>query len=138
MDYFPDDFRIRYPEFEDTTTYPDERVELFIADAQDDIGTDETHWGGVTRYTRAIGLLTAHYLVTGTATASGDTSPLQAIESRKVGDVTIKHTVGAKTTPKSAYEDRLKSTAYGQEFLALRRRSFVGVIVTPDYAGVAG
>lgn len=125
----PDDFRCRYPEFEDSTEYSDARINLFIADAQDDIGADEGHWGSTVRYDRALAALTAHMLVAGEASESGDYSPLQAIASKSAGGVKIAHVQSSKTAPKSTYENMLKSTTYGQNFLAMRRRTFVSVSV---------
>lgn len=124
----PDDLRLRYPEFEDTTEYPDERMDLFIEDAVQDIGDDFSHWGSEHRYLRALAALSAHYLTVGYTSEYGDNSPMQSIQSKKVGEVSITHSIG-KTAPKSTYEDMLKATLYGQEFLALRRRSFVGIMV---------
>lgn len=131
MTYTPDDLRCRYPEFEDTVEYPDNRIELFIYDAQDDIGTDESHWGGTVRYSRALAALTAHLLVTGSNSEAGDINPIQAIASKQAGGVKVAHVQSAKTSPKSTYENRLQATTYGQDFLALRRRSFVSAMVVP-------
>lgn len=131
MEYTPDSLRCRYPEFEDTTEFPDERIEMFIADAQDDIGIDETHWGGSVRYTRAIAALVGHMLVLGTKSEYGDTGPSQAISTKKAGSVSVSLMQGT-TSPKSHYETRLASTTYGQDFLALRRRSFIGLVVIPE------
>lgn len=130
MEYTPDDLRCRYPEFEDTTEYPDDRISMFIEDGQDDIGLDEGHWGGIPRYKRALSALVAHYVVVGTASESGDYNPLQAIQSKSAGDVKITH-VTAKAGPASTFENRLMATTYGQEFLSLRRRTFVSAIVVP-------
>lgn len=129
MVYTPEDLRLRYPEFEDTTEYPDNRLEMFIEDAQDDIGTDSGHWGTETRYKRALAALTAHLLVTGFNSEAGDINPIQAIASKQAGDVKIAHVQSSKTAPKSTYENRLQATTYGQDFLALRRRTFVSTMV---------
>lgn len=129
MTYTPAELRSRYPEFADIVDYPDARIQLFINDAQDDIGTDESHWGSTVRYTRALAALTAHMLVLGTNSEAGDINPLQAIASKKAGDVQIAHVQSSKTAPKSTYENRLQATTYGQDFLALRRRTFVSTMV---------
>ena len=129
MEYTPDELRCRYPEFEDTTEYSDARIEMFIGDAQDDIGTDESHWGNIVRYTRALAAITAHLLVTGANSEAGDINPIQAIASKQAGDVKVAHVQSSKTAPKSTYENMLQATTYGQTFLALRRRTFVSTMV---------
>ena len=39
----PADFRLRYPEFGDSTEYTDARIEMFICDAIDDIESSISH-----------------------------------------------------------------------------------------------
>ncbi len=129
MEYTPVDFRSRYPEFGDTVEYTSARIELFIEDAQDDIGKDEGHWGGEVRYKRALGALTAHLLVFGTNSEAGDVNPLQVVASKEAGDVKIAHVQNSSINPKSIFESNLQTTTYGRNFLALRRRTFVGTLV---------
>ena len=64
-------FRTRFPEF-DEPSFPDPRVQLFINDSVEDIGSDESRWCG--KYDRAQAYYTAHLLTLGTKTEAGDTS----------------------------------------------------------------
>ncbi len=127
MVYTPDEFRCRYPEFADTTEYPDNRIQLFIEDAQDDIGLDADYWGGPQRYSRAIAALTAHMLVVGIASEYGDYSPMKDVIIKQAGDVKVHHADTGRT-PQSVYEDGLMATSYGRTFLAIRRKQFVTVL----------
>lgn len=130
MTYTSDELRTRYPEFADTTEYSDDRIDLFIADAQDEIGTDATRWGTTHRYKRALAALTAHLIVMGTNSEYGDYNPMQAISQKSAGEVKV-HLLTGGTSPKSDYEAQLKATVYGQTFLALRRKSFVTIMTVP-------
>jgi len=124
----PVDLRLRYPEFEDTTEYSDVRITLFIEDAIDDIGTDETHWLSTYRYNRALSALSAHYLVMGTASEYGDSSSKYPVIQKTAGGVSVSFS-GLAGASRSDFIKRLSSTTYGQEFLALRDRTFVGSLV---------
>ena len=63
-------FRARFPEFTDTTEYPDTRIEIFIEDAQlVYMGADEKRWSG--KYDYAQAHLAAHLLVSGEASEAG-------------------------------------------------------------------
>lgn len=129
----PSDLRLRYSEFYDQEEYTDDKIQLYIDDAVDDIGEDETHWGTLTRYDRALSALTAHLLVLGSNSEYGDINPYQPIMAKKAGDVEVTHR-STKAVNQTIYQERLSSTTYGQDFLAIRKRSFVGVIVTPGWS----
>lgn len=132
----PDEVRIRYPEFEDNTEYPDARIEMFLMDAVDDIGAEPAHWGNEYRYNRALMALSAHYLVLSTASEYGDISPKYPVIQKTAGGVSLSYS-GLAGAAKSDYIKRLSSTTYGQEFLALRGKTIVNsIIVTQNGTGL--
>ena len=132
----PDDLRTKYPEFADNTEFTDSRIEMFICDAIDDIGTLASHWQSEYRYNRALTALSAHYLVLATDSAYGDTSAKYPIIQKTAGGVSLSYS-GLAGASKSDYIKRLSSTTYGQEFLALRARTFVNsFIVTQSGDGM--
>lgn len=119
------DFRTRFPEFSDDTEYPDARIQLFLDDAAEDIGTDEDRWCG--KYDRAQCYLGAHLLSKGTATEVGDTSATSGtITSKSAGGVSLSRSSVAKDL--SIQDDFYSTTSYGQQFLIIRNTCFVGVL----------
>lgn len=123
----PATFRIRFPEFSDSVEYPDTRIQLFLDDAAEDIGTDEGRWRG--KYDRAHCYLGAHYLITGTKTEAGDVSATAGpISGKTAGGVSVTRAVVAKDL--SSGDDFYLSTAYGQQFISIRNSCFVGVLST--------
>ena len=119
-------FRIRFPEFADDTEYPDARVQLFLDDAQQDIGTEESRWCG--KYDKAHAYLAAHLLTVGTKTELGETnSNAGSVQSKSAGGVSVSKSVVAKD--RSNLDDFYMSTSYGQQFLIIRNLCFVGVMV---------
>ncbi len=134
----PVDFRTRYPEFADVVTYPDARIEMFIADAIDDMGDVVSHWQSEYRYNRALSALSAHYLALGEDSEFGDTNAKYPIIQKTAGGVSLSY-AGVGSSHKTEYMKRLSSTTYGQEFLSIRGRSFVGsLVVTQDGDGLGG
>jgi hypothetical protein len=133
----PDDFRLRYPEFADNTEYVDARIEMFICDAIDDIGTTESHWQSEYRYNRALSALSAHYLVLATDSEYGDTSAKYPIIQKTAGGVSLSYS-GLAGASRTDYIKRLSSTTYGQEFLALRGRTFVNSLVVTQAGDGSG
>ena len=134
----PVDIRTRYPEFTDTTEYPDLRIAMFIADAVDDIGTDVSNWLNEYRYNRALSALSAHYLVLGTDSEYGDTNAKYPIIQKTAGGVSLSYS-GLAGASRTDYIKRLSSTTYGQEFLSIRGRTFVGsLVVTQGGDGSGG
>lgn len=124
----PDDLRTRYPEFTDIIEYPEARVEMFIMDATDDIGTIESHWLNEYRYNRALSALCAHYLILAAMSEYGDTNAKYPVIQKTAGGVSISYS-GLAGASRSDYIKRLSSTTYGQEFLAIRDRTIVGSFV---------
>lgn len=133
----PDDLRTRYPEFADTTEYSDSRIEMFICDAIDDIGSVESHWQSEYRYNRALSALSAHYLVLATESEYGDTSAKYPIIQKTAGGVSLSYS-GLAGASRTDYIKRLSSTTYGQEFLSLRGRTFVNSLVVTQSGDGSG
>lgn len=119
-------FRIRFPEFTDITEYPDTRIQMFLDDAVEDIGSDENRWCG--KYDRAHSYYSAHLLILGSKTEAGDISATSgAITSKSAGGVSVGRTVVAKDL--SSADDMLSTTSYGQQFMVIRNSCFAGVLV---------
>ena len=122
------DFRTRFPEFSDDTEFTDDRVQLFIDDTVLYMGTDENRWGD--KYNTAQIYLTAHLLsVAMSSEASGGNASASAgvISSKSAGGVSVTRQIVNKV--RSEEDDFYMSTVYGQQFLILRDRCFVGVLV---------
>lgn len=122
-----EEFRTRFPEFSDDIEYPDPRVQLFLDDAAEDIGTDESRWCG--KYGRAHCYLAAHLLTVGTVSEAGDTSAkVGPISSKSAGGVSVSRSVVAKE--RSDSDDLYASTTYGLQFMSIRNTCFAGVLST--------
>ena len=120
------EFRLRFPEFEDSLLYTDDRIQLYIDDTIIYIGTDEHHW--CNKYKFAQSYLTAHLLVISTSSESGDINvKVGPISSKSADGVSVTRAVIAKA--RSDQDDFYMSTAYGQQFLIVRNSCFVGVRV---------
>jgi hypothetical protein len=133
----PDDLRTRFPEFADNTEYSDARIEMFICDAIDDMGSVESHWQGEYRYNKALSYLSAHYLVLATDSEYGDTNAKYPIIQKTAGGVSLSYS-GLAGASRTDYIKRLSSTTYGQEFLSIRGRSFVGSLVVTQGGNGSG
>tara|TARA_R110000822_G_scaffold84867_3_gene199035 strand:- start:15271 stop:15663 length:393 start_codon:yes stop_codon:yes gene_type:complete len=119
-------FQLRFPEFSDEDEYPAPRIELFISDSIEYIGTDEQRWGS--KYNLAQSYLVAHLLHKGTNTEAGDTAAKAGpVASKTAGGVSISHAVTTKI--RSDLDDFYMSSSYGQQFLNIRNMCFVGVMV---------
>lgn len=119
-------FRARFPEFSDDTEYSDARIQIFIDDAAEDIGTDENRW--CNKYDRAQAYLAAHYLYTATSAEAGDASAKAGpISSKSAGGVSVGRAVIAKD--RSDQDSFYSTSSYGQQFLIIRNSCFVGVMV---------
>jgi hypothetical protein len=120
-------FRARFPEFTDTTEYPDTRIEIFIEDAQlVYMGADENRWLG--KYDYAQAYLVAHLLITAEASEAGDSSvKVGPVSSKGAGGVSVTRAVATKD--RSDGDDFYMGTVYGQRFLMTRNACFAGVLV---------
>ena len=120
------ELRLRFPEFADLTEYPDPRIQLFLDDAAEDMGSDESRWCG--KYDRGHCNLAAHYLSVGTGTEAGDTSAKSGpVSSKSAGGVSVTRAVVAKD--RSDGDSYYSSTVYGMQFMIIRNSCFVGVLV---------
>lgn len=119
-------FRVRFPEFEDDTEYPDARIQLFLTDAVDIyMGSDENRW--CNKYDVAQAYLAAHLLLVGTGSEAGDTSAsVGPVSGKTAGGVSVTKSVVAKD--RSDTDDFYMSSSYGQQFLNIRNTCFVGVL----------
>ena len=118
-------FRVDFDGFADVAAWPDNKVTraLEIADKE----TGSGRWGEYSDLSikqRGMFYYTAHHLATskinGSVTASGGTpSAVSQVQSKSVGDESITYAVN---TQKAGLDGGLDSTAYGQEFIRLRRR----------------
>lgn len=108
------DLKTRLPEF---NSAEDDRVELFIADAQ--LQINATQWGDLC--TLGVVYLAAHLMCTvGNLDGSGAVAP-GPVKKEKVGEVSAEYAVGSSG---KADDDFLASTVYGQAYLDLKRKVF--------------
>jgi hypothetical protein len=120
-----ENIRLRFPEFSDETEYPDARIQLFIDDAVAQMGTNEKRWCG--KYDIAQAYLVAHFLTLATNSEAGDTSAKTGpVQSKTAGGVSVTR-AASDASKRSARDDYLLQTAYGQRYDDLRRQCFVGV-----------
>ncbi len=118
-------FRTRFPEFSDSSEFPDPRIQLFIDDSLLFIGTDENRWGG--KYDIAQSYYVAHLLTVGTKTEAWDVSAsLGSIKSKSAGGVSISR--GSVDKDRSDADGLLATTSYGLQFLSIRNGCFVGIL----------
>ncbi len=121
------DFRDRFPEFEDDTEYSDSRIQLFLDDTVlIYLGDDEDRWKG--KYDVAHCYAAAHLLSRATNTEAGNTSAKAGpVSSKAAGGVSVSYSANAKD--RSDGDDFWMSTSYGQQFVAIRNMCFAGIRV---------
>ena len=112
------DFRVRFPEFANDTTYPDARVQLFLDDAA--LCVNEPIYGDM--YNIAICYLAAHelFLGTQTATSSANAQKLGPVSSKAAGGVKVDRAVSAIDL--SSGDAYYLQTQYGIKFLNIRNK----------------
>ena len=118
------DFKLRFPEFNDT---PNARIELFLSDVVlIHMGEDELRWSG--KYNIAQAYLAAHLLSAAMLTEGGDTTATEGsvIES-EAGDVRVK--TSAKDRKISHGDGFYMTTSYGQQFIVIRNICFNPILV---------
>lgn len=135
------DFRAYYPEFTDTTDWPEATVTRYLEEANGETGSKR--WGSYVANPasfRARGLYAyaAHKLVLGKmrekAVAAGQApQPANQVTSKQVGDESIQYAVTPPDASKAQAVGDLDATLYGQEFLRLRRRAGSGAATTGAY-----
>lgn len=114
-----EDFLLRYPEFEKTDTFC---IGLFLSDAQAEVS--KVRWGKL--YDRGLMALTAHLLkLSADAEISGGVAN-RNLASESAGELSVSY---AAPVSANASDDFYQLTAYGQEYLRLRRLVGVGVMV---------
>ena len=112
------DFRTRFPEYSDSSLFPDPRIQLFLDDAESDM--DVSKWDDL--FDRGQLYLAAHYLVVGTGTAQSSTAGGQSkgnVTGKSVGDVSVSYGVSNATMSDPTL---YSTTTYGQQYLDLVRR----------------
>lgn len=108
----PSDFKTQFPEFAEEQ---DARVQLFIDRAAPHFDTDR--WGDL--YADGMANYIAHQIKSANdAGASGGAAKSGLVQSKSVGDVRVSY---AATEQIAATDIAFASTAYGQNYLRLRR-----------------
>ena len=114
-----EDFLLRYPEFGKTDA---KRIGLFLSDAQAEVS--KVRWAKL--YDRGVMALTAHLLkLSEDAEISGGAAN-RNLASESAGELSVSYAAPIST---NGYDDFYQLTAYGQEYLRLRRLIGVGVMV---------
>lgn len=85
---------------------------------------DINRWGSF--YPRAACSLVAHFWVMQQKFDKGETAPTHAVTHRKAGEVELSYAVPSALEAQDAW---LSATAYGQQFLSLRRQISIGAMV---------
>lgn len=114
-----EDFLLRYPEFKKTDA---RRIGLFLSDAQAEVS--QVRWGKL--YDRGVMALTAHLLkLKADAEFSGGVAS-RNLAGESAGELSVSYTAPISA---NGSDDFYQLTAYGQEYLRLRRLVGVGVMV---------
>ena len=108
----------RYPEFREVDY---ERIDLFLSDAEMEISS--ARWGRL--YQRGVLALTAHLLRLSLWTTEGGGGANRNIASENAGELSVSYAAPVLTGTDADYQ----LTAYGQEYLRLRRLVGIGVMV---------
>jgi len=118
------DFLIRFPEFADLA---DQRIELFLADAQLEVG--QSAWGPL--YEKGVFLLTAHFLQLNQNRQGGGNGSVESapIASKSIGGVSISY---ARSASGSNIADWYLSTVYGSEYWQYVQRLGMGAVAVND------
>lgn len=112
------DFLQRYPEFEKLDP---KLIELFLLDAQTEVS--QARWGKM--YERGVMALAAHLLKLHAMRLEDDGEAIQALASESAGELSVSYA----PTMSAANEQDYRLTAYGQEYLRLKRLVGVGIMV---------
>ena len=114
-----EDFLLRYPEFGKTDA---KRIGLFLSDAQAEVG--KVRWAKL--YDRGVMALTAHLLkLSADAEISGGAAN-RNLASESAGELSVSYAAPIYT---NGSDDFYQLTAYGQEYLRLRKLVGIGVMV---------
>lgn len=123
------DFRAYYPEFSDETVWPGSGIITALAEGDAETGK---RWGVypdssvVSIKKRGMFAFAAHRLVMRKRSAGGDVGAAYAISGKSVGDESTSFAVPSVTMDDLTINGDLPLTAYGVEFMRLRRRAGTG------------
>ena len=112
------DFRTRFPEFSNVTTYTDATIQLSIDDASLEVSSVYGDLENV-----ALSYLSAHFLTLSTEATSGDFGSKGGLASESVDGVSTSY---SNATIDSQSDQFLLSTIYGQRFLRYKKRLSIG------------
>lgn len=113
-----DNFKIRYPEFKDLGN---DYIDLFIEDAKMEIS--ERRWARL--YPRGVLALTAHLLRLNQLATRTKGESIKNATSKSAGELSVGYAAPTVTGTDADYQ----LTAYGQEYLRLRKLVGIGVMV---------
>lgn len=113
-----DEFKLRYPEFKDTD---DNAVGFFMEDAESEI--DKARWGKL--FKRGLFALTAHLVKLASQATETGGSAAKEVAAETAGSLSVSYAPQATPTDGSTYH----LTAYGQEYLRLRKLVGIGFMV---------
>lgn len=118
-------FRAAFPEFADTTLYPDGQLDFWAAFAEQMIS--ECRWG--TMYANGVFLYVAHQLklsrANASATGAAALMPQGNVSSKTVGDVSVSY---ESTNDSSLNAGHWGLTLYGRQYIQLARMFGVGAV----------
>lgn len=113
-----DDFILRYPSFNGIST---SQFTLFCKDAETEIS--KQRWGKW--YERGVMALIAHWLTLSERNAQNNGGPHRYLASESAGELSVSYVAPLGNQGDEYYQ----LTAYGQEFLRLRRLVGFGIMV---------
>jgi len=127
-------FRTAYPAFDDDTAWPDNVVTMALCEG--DAETGGRGWGSYDDdchnfKQRGMFLYAAHWLASTYPKGAEDDSNQSGtaknqVASKSVGDESVSYAVTAPSSISDAGDGWLASTAFGQQFMRLRRRAGMG------------
>lgn len=112
------DFRERYPEFKEVDGF---RIDLFLLYAQQEIS--QARWGRL--FERGVLALAAHLLRLSLWATEGNGGANRNVASESAGELSVSYAMPTLTGTDADYQ----LTAYGQEYLRLRKLVGIGVMV---------
>ena len=129
-------FRTDFPGFANVTAWPDNVVGRTLQHADRETGSGR--WGGyadLSTKQRGMFLLAAHLLVAdkqnnAVSAAGGVPTATARLQSKSVGDESVAFAVNSAPVGLGVGEEALNATAYGQEFIRIRRRVAAGAAGT--------
>ncbi len=113
-----DVFLERYPEFNEVDYT---KIDLFLSDAEMEVS--QSRWGKL--YQRGVLALTAHLLRLSLWTTEGGGGANRNLASESAGELSVSYAAPTLTGTDADYQ----LTAYGQEYLRLRKLVGIGVMV---------